>query len=1658
MAATGERPPSTSAPAPVVETLLRGGAEARVVRLLLPQGSVIRKEPIGPGRERRLRRERAVLEALAGVPGTVHLSSALPQPPDALLLEDIHGEPLAARRMPLGVPEAVRLARALARTLAAVHARGVVHRDVNPTNIVLTRPTGQPCLVNFSHATMFTESRPQFAHHNEIVGTLAYVAPEQTGRTARPVDQRADLYALGATLYEMVTGAPPFGTGDPVRLIRDQLATVPVPPHELNPAVDRALSDIIMHLLEKEPDDRYQTGEGLLYDLRTVDSGTSRAGFRAGEHDLPVRPLTPSRLVGREREVAALELAFANAIAGRQRGILIGGPVGVGKTALMDELRRAVTVRDGWYLAGKSDQYRRDHGYDAVWQVFDGLAHMLLAEPDEVLAPLRQRLRETLGENAGLLAAILPAYGTVLQIEPDRVTHDPDTLAARLRRATVEVLAAVVSPKRPVVLALDDLQWTPRSSLAILDQIFSEESLEGLLVVGTYRQEDVDSTQALSAMLDRWQQLDSGVDQMWLGNLSAAGVASLLGDVLRLDAARARELATLLLPRTRGNPHHTLALVTSLRREGLIELGSDGWRWDPVALRYRLGQASVTELLAEQVEALPAATQQLLSTMACLGDRLALRPLRAATGLTPQEVDERLAPALVDRLLVMEHGYGEALRFRHDRVRDVVLRRLQPSELRDLHLAIARRLADVPELAHVAAEQYLPVLDALVDARERRRVTGLLQAAAEQAQLVGNDTLVEQMLAAAVRLVDPADVSRHVDLLTGHHAALYRLGRLAEADEVFAHIDRLCRTPVRRTAATLVQVSSLTNRNRHREAVRLGFDLLRDLGCPPPPADRLDTEVEQGLAAVREWLGDRDAPADTGHPEITDPTLLAIGRALDRLLPPTYFSDQLEHAWLAVQAWRIWRDHGPSRALVAPLCQLGMVAAVRREHRAGLRLMRRVVAESEARGYQPETAHAQFLYALGGWGAEPLEECVRLARQAREHLARGGDVQTACFTYYVTAPGLLDIAPLETHAAEVDAGTAMARRTGSDQVEETLELFGRLAAVLRGTAGPAGIASIGDPERYRANPAAVPTLHAVRALAAAVLGDATELREQTEATMAALPALSGTYLAAGAPVLRGLALAEQIRTAPGPDRDRSLAELDRIVESTAALAVDAPANFLHLARWLEAERAWAVGDFRGASYGFDAATGAAAGRTRPWHQALILERAAGFHLAHGLEHLGQRLLAEARAAYLAWGATAKVEQLDWAHPARPTVAAPTAEETLRVAGTTKELPALMPGTVDLAGVVAASQALSSQTSLDGLRERVVDVLRTMTGATAVHLLLRNEVDDTWALSVPRDGNGEGTLRLEEAGRGELVPMSVVRYVERTREPLVVGDATRDDRFRRDPYLSGVDTCSLLAVPVHHRGAMTALLILENRLIHDAFPPARLDAIILVAGQLGVSLHNAMVYASLERKVADRTEELAQANRRLERLSVTDALTGLANRRRFEDVLGREWERGSRSGAPVALLMLDIDRFKLYNDRYGHVAGDRCLRWVAAVLTQRLRDVDLVARFGGDEFAVVMPGAGLGAAVGAAERLRRAVEEAVGVEAGAPAGDDRLPVTVSIGVAAGVPTPGSGTEALTESADRQLYRAKQSGRNRVMPPPATVAPGAGRTASDRRPSQ
>jgi len=402
---------------PVRAEILRESERTRVTRLFLSGRTVIRKEPLGPDGQPRLQHELAILERLRGVVGVAQPLDE-PRSPGSITLADGGEACLAQVVKPLAVDELIGLAEQLARAVAALHGRGVMHRDFCPANIV-TSSKGAPCLVDFASATSLAEIRPEFAH-TQIVGTLRYSAPEQTGRTGRPVDHRADLYALGATLYELATGVPPFGSDDPLRLMHDQLARMPEPPNDKNPAVGQALSEIIMHPLEKEPDDRYQSANGVIHDLvqlRELGVSTTAAP-RVGARDFPLRLAPPSRIIGRDDEVATLQEAFGHALRGECRGVLVSGAPGVGKTALIDQLRTVVTGNDGWFVAGKFDQYRRDLEFDGLFQAFRALGRLLLAEPDDELAELRERMLAALGANAGMAAAVLPEFAVLLGVPP----------------------------------------------------------------------------------------------------------------------------------------------------------------------------------------------------------------------------------------------------------------------------------------------------------------------------------------------------------------------------------------------------------------------------------------------------------------------------------------------------------------------------------------------------------------------------------------------------------------------------------------------------------------------------------------------------------------------------------------------------------------------------------------------------------------------------------------------------------------------------------------------------------------------------------------------------------------------------------------------------------------------------------------------------------------------------------------------------------------------------------------------------------------------------------------------------------------------------------------------------------------------------------------
>jgi signal transduction histidine kinase len=1407
----------------------------RITRQVFADRTVICKEPLGPNAQQRLRHEQAMLERLTGVLGVAQLVDAQLDP-GSIVVEDAGSANLADAAKPLASDELIELAGRLARAVAEMHRRGVLHRDISPANIVVSCD-GAPCLVDFGLATSLAEIRPEFTHHTRIVGTLAYVAPEQTGRTGRAVDQRADLYALGATLFELATGEPPFGVGDPLRLTHDHLARVPVAPYELNPEVPVPLSAIILHLLEKEPDNRYQTADGLIYDLeRLRDGGTEAVAL--GGHDFAARLLAPSRLVGRDDEAAALRAAFDDALAGRCAAVLISGGPGVGKTALVDDLRPVVTGGDGWFVAGKSDQYRRDLEFDAVHQALRALGRLLLAEPEDELAQFRQRILVAVGANAGLLAAIVPEFAALLAVPPN--PGNPLTAHVRTQRAQVEVLRAVASRVRPLVVFLDDLQWAGRTVLGVIDLVLSQDPVEGLLLVGAYRDDGLDAARSLAPMVSRWGAL-AGVRQVALENLSPSGSATMVAEMLRVDAAAAAALADLIHPQTRGNPFEIVELLNGMRRDGVLTATAGGWRWDDTAARAHLGQSEVAGLVAARVANMPASSRAIVETMACLGGRAELDALQKATGEPHNVVEQMLAPALEDGLLVVEPGVRDAVRFRHDRTREVVLSGLEPRRRDALQLAMARRLAAAPELVAVAAEQYLPVIEAVEDPVERREVVGLMQRAANQAMLTGDYSPVNALLSAALRLLDPEERATLVRVHTGRHAALYSLGRFEEADEEFRVIAGLCANPTERADATVVQVLSFTQRGKLSDAIGFGLESLAELGITVPPADRVAAELDDQFDHLYRWLDHTDAADDLVRPAISDPKLVAMTRLINAVLPCIYFvGDHATNAWLSLESLRIWRDDGPGPTLVGPASTAAFATVIQRgDYAAAYRAVRRILAFGEARGYEPDTSHARFLFSVLCSWFEPVEHCVNAGQQAREGLIAGGDLANAGYAWQSIVAGLLDCVPsLDNFVTEVDAGLAFARRIGAEQTSQCFDSYRYLGSLLRGEHGVAGT-DAGTEEipidRYVGNPQGLFFAHITRAVGAAISGDLVALERHTAAAMPLLVQVLGHYVGAVAHVLRALALAGQVRETDGDERARLMSELDDVTRWLAARAADAPSNFLHLLRFVEAERAWAVGDFQAAIRAFDAARREAGQRQRPWHRALIVERAARLYLAHGVQHAAYELLAEARQHYLTWGASAKVDQLDWAYPVLRPGAAIT--EQRDEGDHAQQGWSVTTGMLDMLGILSASQALISETDIEGLSARVAEVLSAMTGASNVRLLLWSDDQQNWL--VPPSAAGE-------------VPMSVLRYVQRMRQPLVVADATDDDRFARDAYFADVTCCSVLAVPIVSRGRLQGVLLLENRLMRGGFTGERLEAVQLIAGQLAVSLDNAKVYEEFQR--------------------------------------------------------------------------------------------------------------------------------------------------------------------------------------------------------------
>src|SRR6516225_1428930 len=545
-----------------------------------------------------------------------------------LVLDDAGGEPL---EMLLGAPMDIgrflRLGCTVASALGKLHQRGLVHKDVKPANILFNETTGEVRLTGFGIASRFVRER-QLPHPPEtIAGTLAYMAPEQTGRMNRSIDSRSDLYALGVTFYQMLTGALPFTATDPMEWVHCHLARRPAAPAERLKEIPDALSAIVMKLLAKRAEDRYQTAAGLASDLRGCrtewEAQRRIDDFPLGEHDTPDRLLIPEKLYGRGREVETLLAAFDRIVnGGAPELVLVSGYSGIGKSSVVNELQPVLVSPRGLFASGKFDQYKRDIPYTTLAQAFQSLIQPLLGKSEADLAPWRDALREALGPNAGLIVDLVPEVKLIIGAPPPIPELPPQDAQRRFQLVFRQFIGVFARPEHPLALFLDDLQWLDAATLDLVEDLLSQSDLRNLFLIGAYRDNEVTATHPLMRKLNAIKTAGGTVKEITLEPLGREHLAQLIADALRCESERSAPLAQLVHEKTGGNPFFAIQFISSLADERMLTFDHDAarWSWDLERIHAKSYTDNVVDLLVAKLARLPAKTQLALQQMACLGN------------------------------------------------------------------------------------------------------------------------------------------------------------------------------------------------------------------------------------------------------------------------------------------------------------------------------------------------------------------------------------------------------------------------------------------------------------------------------------------------------------------------------------------------------------------------------------------------------------------------------------------------------------------------------------------------------------------------------------------------------------------------------------------------------------------------------------------------------------------------------------------------------------------------------------------------------------------------------------------------------------------------------------------------------------------------------
>ena len=1396
-----------------------------------------------------------------------------------LVLKDPGGEPL--HRLlgpPMDVATFLRLAIALSVALGRFHQRGFVHKDIKPANFIVNASTGQVWLTGFGIASRLPRERQSPEPPEFIAGSLPYMAPEQTGRMNRSIDSRSDLYSLGVTLYEMLTGSLPFAASDAMEWVHCHIARQPMPPGERRADVPAPVSAIILTLLAKTAEDRYQTAAGVEADLRRCLADWSARGgidaFPLGSQDTPDRLLIPETLYGREREIASLLAAFDRVVArGTPELVLVSGYSGVGKSSVVNELHKGLVPPRGLFAAGKFDQYKRDIPYITLAQALRALVRQILVKSEAEVSRWRRALTEAVEPHGQLIVSLIPELAFIIGTQPPVPELPPRDAQTRFQSVFRRFLGAFATPEHPLALFLDDLQWLDAATLDLLEHLLTHPDVRHLLLVGAYRDNEVSPSHPLLRTLQAIRKAGVPVQDIVLTPLGLDDVGHLVADAMHSEPERVRPLAQLLHEKTGGNPFFAVQFFTALAEEGLLTFDPvpRAWQWNIDRIRAKSFTDNVVDLMAAKLKRFSPTTQDALKQLACLGNVAPTASLALVQGTTEDEIHAALWKAVHAGLVFREDG---AYRFLHDRIQQAAYSLIPDAQRANVHLRIGRALLasltanELAEHLFDVANQFNRGATGLIEQSEKARVARIYLRAGRKAKASAAYASACVYLAAGMALTgdgldDPGQYELAFAMSLERAECELLSGNFDEAERLIDRLIRRGASRVDKAAAYILKTHLHILKSEKPQGVDAALECLRLFGIEiPTHPTREDVQAEYEI--VWRNLKDRAIESLVGLPLITDPEMHAAMRVLGFLTGPALYTDiNLYHLHFCTMV-NLSLKHGISDAATFGYAGFGVILCEPfQRYTDGYRFAKLACDLVEKHGFVAYKARVYLSMEMVALWTQPIEFGVDLTRAAFRAGAESGDLAFACYScMHLITDLLIRGAHLDDVWRESETCLDFVRKGKYFDAADAIVSQQQFIRNLRGQT--ANFSTFSDENFDEASFEARLTEDRMTPLISrywilkvqarflsgdyrAGLAAAEKAKAWHWSSEAFFHSLDYYYYAA-------LTVAACTETASADEQQEWRKLLTAHREHLRVWADSYPPTFADKHALVAAEIARLEGRDADAMRLYEQALRSARDHGFLQNEALAYEVAARFYAARGFETIANAYLRTARSCYLRWGAHGKVKQLDRLYPS---LGAPEGHRPAATIGSPVQQ-------LDVASVVKALQAVSSEIVLPKLIERLMAIALENAGADRGLLILPAEDDHVIQAEARATGARVDVAIGQKPITGTSCPESLVRYVVRTHERVILDDATRPNLFSDDDYLRGPQTKSVLCLPLIKQGRLTGLLYLENTLTAHAFTPDRTAVLELLAAQAAISLENTRLYSDLQEREA-RIRRLVESN-------------------------------------------------------------------------------------------------------------------------------------------------------------------------------------------------